>query len=178
MARWGTTGAIFDIEKLKWMNGVYLRNMDMEAYYELVKPYIYESADEKFDYRLIANAIHDRVSILSEIKDMVSFFNKADDYDSDVYKNKKAKTDPQLAKTILQEVYDSLKDLSVWNNDSIFTALAERAKEKGYKNITMMYPMQVALSGRSVAPGGATAIAEILGKEESLSRIEKALSRL
>lgn len=176
--RIGTTGAIFDIEKLKWMNGVYLRNMDMDEYYELVKPYIYESVDEKFDYKLIANAIHDRVSILSEIKDMVSFFNKADEYDLDVYYNKKAKTDPELAKTVLTEVYDSLKDLDVWNNDSIFTALAARAQEKGYKNITMMYPMQVALSGRSVAPGGATAIAEILGKEESLSRIEKALSRL
>ena len=109
---------------------------------------------------------------------MVSFFNQADEYDLDLYNNKKAKTDPELAKTVLTEVYDSLKDLDTWNNDSIFTALAARAQEKGYKNITMMYPMQVALSGRSVAPGGATAIAEILGKEESLSRIEKALSRL
>ena len=97
--RIGTTGAIFDIEKLTWMNGVYLRNMDIDKYYELVKPYIYETVDEKYDYKLIANAIHDRVNILSEIKDMVGFFNKVEDYETDIYTNKKAKTDPELARS-------------------------------------------------------------------------------
>ena len=95
-----------------------------------------------------------------------------------IFTNKKAKTDPELAKTILKEVYDCLKDVGVWNNETIFTSLAEKAKALSYKNITMMYPMQVALSGRSVAPGGATAIAEILGKDESLKRIEEAMNRL
>ncbi len=176
--RIGTTGAIFDIEKLKWMNGVYLRNMQMDKYYELVKPYIYEIVDRKYDYKLIANAIHDRVNILSEIRDMVSFFNTVEEYETDIYTNKKAKTDPQLAKVILPEVLSTLSEISEWNNDNIFAALANKAQELGYKNITMMYPMQVALSGRSVAPGGATAIAEILGKQETLNRIKNATDRL
>ena len=176
--RIGTTGAIFDIEKLTWMNGVYLRNMDLDSYYELVRPYIYNVVDHKYDYRLIANAIHDRVNILSEIKDMIGFINGTDQYESDIYINKKAKTDPDLAKIILPEVLDTLSAIEVWNNDNIFTALAARAQELGYKNITMMYPMQVALSGRSVAAGGATAIAEILGKEETLERIRKAIAEL
>ena len=176
--RIGTTGAIFDIDKLTWMNGVYLRSMDINEYYELVKPYIQEVIGTEFDYKLVANAIHDRVNILSEIKDMITFFNKADDYDNEIFFNKKAKTDAELAKVILPEVYDTLKDLDPWNNESIFTALAAKAQELGYKNITMMYPMQVALSGRSVAPGGATAIAEILGKEETLNRIQNAINKL
>jgi len=176
--RIGTTGAIFDIEKLKWMNGVYLRNMQMDKYYELVKPYIYEIVDRKYDYKLIANAIHDRVNILSEIRDMVSFFNAVEEYETDIYTNKKAKTDPQLAKVILPEVLNTLSEINQWNNDNIFAALANKAQELGYKNITMMYPMQVALSGRSVAPGGATAIAEILGKQETLNRIKNATDRL
>ncbi|MBP5280403.1 MAG: glutamate--tRNA ligase, partial [Erysipelotrichaceae bacterium] len=176
--RIGTTGAIFDIEKLTWMNGVYLRNMDIDKYYELVKPYIYETVDKKFDYKLIANAIHDRVNILSEIKDMVSFFNQIEDYDIDIYNNKKAKTDPELAKVILPLVLDTLSGIDVWNNENIFTALANKAQEAGYKNITMMYPMQVALSGRSVAAGGATAIGEILGKDETLRRIKDAIDKL
>ena len=176
--RIGTTGAIFDIEKLKWMNGVYLRNMDIDKYYELVKPYIYETVDTKYDYKLIANAIHDRVNILSEIKDMVGFFNKIDDYETDIYTNKKAKSDAGIAKTILPEVLATLEKIDIWNNDNIFTALAAKAQELGYKNITMMYPMQVALSGRSVAAGGATAIAEILGKEETLNRIKSAIDKL
>ena len=176
--RIGTTGAIFDIEKLKWMNGVYLRNMQMDKYYELVKPYIYEIVDRKYDYKLIANAIHDRVNILSEIRDMVSFFNAVEEYETDIYTNKKAKTDPQLAKVILPEVLSTLSEINQWNNDNLFAALANKAQELGYKNITMMYPMQVALSGRSVAPGGATAIAEILGKQETLNRIKNATDRL
>jgi len=176
--RIGTTGAIFDIEKLTWMNGVYLRNMDMDKYYELVKPYIQEVIGTGFDYKLVANAIHDRVNILSEIKDMIDFFNKTDDYTADIYTNKKAKTDPELAKTILPIVLDTLSKTETFSNENIFNALSEKAKECGYKNITMMYPLQVALSGRSVAPGGATAIAEILGKEETLKRINEAISRL
>ena len=109
---------------------------------------------------------------------MIGFLNKSEDYDNELFFNKKAKTDAQVAKTILPIVYESLKELDIWNNESIFNALSSKAKELGYKNITMMYPMQVALSSRSVAPGGATAIAEILGKEESLTRIEKAINRL
>ena len=176
--RIGTTGAIFDIEKLTWMNGMYLRNMDIDDYYELVKPYIYEVVDEKLDYRLIANAIHDRVNILSEIKDMISFFNGVEEYETDIYNNKKAKTDPELSKVILPEVLNTLKNVETWDNNHIFEALAQKAQELGYKNITVMYPMQVALSGRSVAAGGATAIAEILGKDESMNRIEKAIDKL
>ena len=176
--RIGTTGAIFDIEKLKWMNGVYLRNMEMDKYYELVKPYIYETVDQKYDYKLIANAIHDRVNILSEIKDMVGFINKADEYKPDIYTNKKAKTDANIAKEVLPEVMATLEKIDIWNNDNIFAALAAKAQESGYKNITMMYPIQVALSGRSVAAGGATAIAEILGKQESLNRIKTAIDKL
>ena len=174
----GTTGAIFDIEKLTWMNGMYLRSMDINKYYELVKPYIYEVVDTKYDYKLIANAIHDRVNILSEIKDMISFLNNVDEYENDIFTNKKAKTDSELAKSLLPKALDALKQVDTWNNDSIFSCLANKAQEIEVKNITLMYPIQVALSGRTVAAGGATAIAEILGKQETLNRIENAIKKL
>ncbi len=176
--RIGTTGAIFDIDKLTWMNGVYIRNMEKDKYYDLVKPYIQETLGTGFNSELIADAIHDRINTLSEIKDMITFFEKADEYDDDVFFNKKAKTDPEVAKTILPIVKECLESLDNWNNQNIFEILSNKAKELGYKNITMMYPMQVALSGRSVAPGGATAIAEILGKKETLDRIDQALNKL
>ena len=172
----GKVGAIFDIEKLKWMNGVYLRNMDAETYQELVKPYI--ENETHYDYKLIAKAIKDRVSILSEIKDMISFFNSVEDYELDIYANKKAKTDSSNAKEMLNIALNSLNSLNEWNNDSIFETLAKVASEHEIKNITLMYPIQVALSGRTVAPGGATAIAEILGKEETLKRINQAINKL
>ena len=174
----GTTGAIFDIEKLTWMNGMYLRNMDINDYYELVKPFIYDSIDEKFNYKLVGNAIHDRVNILSEIKDMISFFNEINDYELDIYTNKKAKTNSDLAKDLLPKCLEALIDVNDWNNDAIFESLANKAQELEVKNITLMYPMQVALSGRTVAPGGATAIAEILGKEETINRLNAAINKL
>ena len=175
----GTTGAIFDINKLTWMNGVYLRNMDIEKYYELVKPHIYKTVSENLDYKLIANAIHDRVNILSEIDDMIYFLNGVGEYNTEeIYTNKKAKTNAELAKDLLPAALSALEGLNDWNNNSIFETLAAKAQELAVKNITLMYPMQVALSGRTVAAGGATAIAEILGKEETLSRIKAAIEKL
>ena len=176
--RIGTTGAIFDIEKLTWMNGVYLRNMDINEYYELVKPYIYEVVDNKLDYKLIANAIHDRINTLGEIKDTISFLNKVGDYELDIYTNKKAKTDADMAIKLLPEAISALTSVNNWTNDEIFACLANKAQELEIKNITLMYPIQVALSGKTVAAGGATAIAEILGKDESLVRIQKAIDKL
>lgn len=172
----GKVGAIFDIEKLKWMNGVYLRNMADDEYADIVKPYIEKVTN--LDYKLIAKAIKDRVSILSEINDMISFFEKVEEYDPSIYENKKAKTNSVVAKQSLVSAKQALQNLSDWNNDTIFTTLANKASEIGIKNITLMYPMQVALSGRTVAPGGATAIAEILGKKETLNRIDNALEKL
>ena len=175
--RIGTTGAIFDIDKLTWMNGVYIRNMEMDKYYELVKPYILETIDSDLDYKLIGDAIHDRINTLSEIKDMICFFNKVEDYDLEIYNNKKAKTDPDKAKELLPIILDTLNNLDNWNNDSIYQSLADKAQELEIKNITMMYPLQVALSGKTVAAGGATAIAQILGKEETINRINKAIEK-
>lgn len=175
--RIGTTGAIFDIDKLTWMNGVYIRNMEMDKYYELVKPYILENINSNLDYKLIGDAIHDRINTLSEIKDMISFFNKVENYDLEIYNNKKAKTDPDKAKELLPIILDTLDKLDNWNNDSIYQFLADKAQELEIKNITMMYPLQVALSGKTVAAGGATAIAQILGKEETLNRINKAIEK-
>ena len=175
--RIGTTGAIFDIDKLTWMNGVYIRNMEMDKYYELVKPYILETIDSDLDYKLIGDAIHDRINTLSEIKDMICFFNKVEDYDLEIYNNKKAKTDPDKTKELLPIILDTLNNLDNWNNDSIYQSLADKAQELEIKNITMMYPLQVALSGKTVAAGGATAIAQILGKEETINRINKAIEK-
>jgi len=169
----GKSGAIFDIEKLKWMNGVYLRNMSDEAYAQLVKPYIQEVTS--YDYVSIAKTIKDRVNILTEIKDMIDFYNGVQKFDPEIYNNKKAKTDPVSALTSIKLALESLASLDNWTNDTIFETLAKTANDNQIKNITLMYPMQVALSGKTVAPGGATAIAEILGKQETLNRLQNAL---
>ena len=176
--RIGTSGAIFDIEKLKWMNGVYLRNMDDDKYYELVKDGISRNVDPKYNYKDIATVLKDRVQLLTEVDEMVDFFNRVKDYSIDIYNNKKAKTNPEVAKKSLQLALPILENLQDWNNDTIFEALAKIASDNGLKNITIMYPIQVALSGKDRTPGGATMIGQILGKEETIKRIKEALEKL
>jgi len=176
--RIGQTGAIFDIEKLKWMNGMYLRNMEDDKYAELIKPYIYKTVDTKYDYKLISKAIKDRVFTLNEVDERVDFFNHVLDYQNDLYINQKAKTDPSISLSNLENALPVLENINDWNNDSIYEALANKAKELSIKNVNLMYPIQVALSGKAVAAGGATMIAQILGKEETLKRINEAIIKL
>ena len=176
--RIGTSGAIFDIEKLKWMNGVYLRNMDNEKYYELVKPMIEKNVDSKYDYKAIASALKDRVMLLTEVEDMVDFFNEVKDYDNALYVNKKAKTNEEVSKNSLELALPALENVETFDNDHIFEALAKVATDNGFKNITIMYPIQVALSGKDKTPGGATMIGQILGKEETINRVKDAINKL
>ncbi len=176
--RIGTSGAIFDIEKLKWMNGVYLRNMDSEKYYELVKPMIEKKVDQKYDYKAIASALKDRVMLLTEVEEMVDFFNEVKEYDNILYINKKAKTNQEVAKKSLELALPALESVKTFDNDHIFEALGKVASDNGLKNITVMYPIQVALSGKDKTPGGATMIGQILGKEETIKRIKDAISKL
>ncbi len=176
--RIGTSGAIFDIEKLKWMNGVYLRNMPIEEYYSLVEPMIKENVDSKYNYMDIAKALKDRVMLLTEVPEMVDFFNEVKEYDNSLYVNKKAKTDEAIAKHSLELALPALEELDTFDNDSIFASLSKVAADNGLKNITIMYPIQVALSGKDKTPGGATMIGQILGKEESIKRIKNAIEKL
>ena len=175
--RIGTSGAIFDIEKLKWMNGVYLRNMDFDKYYELVKPHIEVNVDPKYNYEDIARALKERVQLINEVDGMVDFFNEVKDYSLDLYTNKKAKTNPEVARKSLELALPALEALEVFNNETVFEALAKVAADNGLKNITVMYPVQVALSGKDKTPGGATMLSQILGKEETIKRLKAAIEK-
>ena len=175
--RIGTSGAIFDIEKLKWMNGVYLRNMDSDKYYELVKPHIEANVDPKYNYEDIARALKERVQLSNEVDGMVDFFNEVKDYSLDLYTNKKAKTNPEVARKSLELALPALEALEVFNNETVFEALAKVAADNGLKNITVMYPVQVALSGKDKTPGGATMLSQILGKEETIKRLKAAIEK-
>ena len=175
--RIGTSGAIFDIEKLKWMNGVYLRNVDFDKYDELVKPHIEANVDPKYNYEDIARALKERVQLINEVDGMVDFFNEVKDYSLDLYTNKKAKTNPEVARKSLELALPALEALEVFNNETVFEALAKVAADNGLKNITVMYPVQVALSGKDKTPGGATMLSQILGKEETIKRLKAAIEK-
>ena len=175
--RIGTSGAIFDIEKLKWMNGMYIREMSLDDFTNLVSPILSKYVDSKYDYRMIASTIQERTFILSDIEELINFYNEIQDYDLSIYQNKKAKTNEEVALNALKLSLPVLENINEWNNDSIYEALAKVASDNEMKNITIMYPLQVALSGKAVAPGGATMVASILGKQETLNRLNNAINK-
>ena len=176
--RIGTSGAIFDIEKLKWMNGVYMREMDFDRYAELVDPYIKKAVKGPYNHKAIAHILKERVNILSEIEEMLDFFDELPDYDIELYRNKKMKTDPEIARNSLIEARSFLESIDSYDHDTIYTGLVDLAQKMGVKNGVLMYPIRVALSGKAFTPGGAIELSCILGKDETLRRIDIALKKL
>ena len=79
---------------------------------------------------------------------------------------------------MLQEAYERLKALPAWEAAPIHDCLIDMATEKGLKNGTVMWPVRIAAAGKTVTPGGAIEILDILGRDESLRRLEIGLEKL
>ena len=176
--RIGTSGSIFDIEKLKWMNGMYLRNMTLEKYHELVLPYIKEAVKSDYDTVQIAEILHQRVSILGEINEMLDFFDNYPTYENDLYINKKMKTNPEIALTSLKAARETLAVTEDWSQANLHDVLMNLVQTLGIKNGQLLFPVRIALTGKAFTPGGAIEIAAILGKEESLKRLDASIAQL
>ncbi|MBP3399031.1 MAG: glutamate--tRNA ligase, partial [Erysipelotrichaceae bacterium] len=176
--RIGTSGSIFDIEKLKWMNGVYLRNMTPEQYHELVLPYIKDAVKSDYDTKQIAEILHQRVSVLGEIKEMLDFFDNYPEYSNDLYINKKMKTNPEIALNSLKAARETLSKTEDWSQANLHDVLMNLVQTLGIKNGQLLFPVRIALTGKAFTPGGAIEIAAILGKEESLKRLDSSIAQL
>lgn len=177
--RIGTSGAIFDIEKLTWMNGMYLRKMELDEFYELVLPYINQAVKtESYDKKEIAKILQTRVSVLNEIPEMIDFFDNYPVYSNDLYINKKMKTNEEISLNSLIAARKELAELNEWNETSIHDTLMNLVQTLGIKNGQLLFPVRIAVSGKQMTPGGAIEIAEIIGKEEALRRIDSSIAQL
>lgn len=170
--------AVFDIVKLKWMNGEYLKAMDFEAFYELALPYMQAVLHKAMDFRKIASLVKTRIEIFPDIAGHIDFFETVSDYDSAMYAHKKMKTTPESSLLVLKEMLPRLEAQEDYSNDALYQLLTDYVAEKGVKNGYVMWPLRTAVSGKQMTPGGATEIMEILGKTESVSRIKAAIGKL
>ena len=170
--------AVFDINKLKWMNGEYLKAMDFDKFYELAEPYIKKVITKDYDLKKIASLIKSRIEILPDIKDQIDFFEAVPEYDTAMYCHKKMKTNEETSLGVLKEILPRLEAWDDYSNDALFGLLKGFAEEKGYKNGYVMWPVRTAVSGKQNTPGGATEIMEVLGKAESVERIKNAIELL
>ena len=149
--------AVFDMGKLRWMNGEYIKKVDLKKIAEMVKS---------------------RIEIFPDIPEHVDFFKAVPDYALSLYQNKKAKTTEENSLQLLKEVLPLLEQETDYSNDRLYSVLQEFSTEKGYKTGFTMWPIRIALSGKMMTPAGATEILSVLGKEESLGRLKKAVARL
>ncbi len=170
--------AVFDVTKLKWMNGEYLKAMEFEAFYEMAEPYIKEAVHHAYDLRKIAKLVQTRIEVFPDIAGHIDFLEELPEYDADMYTHKKMKTNPETSLAVLQEILPVLEAQEDYGNDALYETITEFVKEKGYKNGYVLWPIRTAVSGKQMTPGGATEIMEILGRNESLSRIRKGIEKL
>ena len=170
--------AVFDMVKLRWMNGEYMKKMDDDKFYEMALPYLKEVITRDLDFQKIAAMVKTRIEVFPDIKDHVDFFEKVPEYETSMYVHKKMKTNEETSLQVLKEVQPLLEAQEDFSNDALFAMLSAYAKEHGYKVGYVMWPIRTALSGKQMTPAGATEILEVLGKEESLVRIQAAIDKL
>ena len=170
--------AVFDYGKLKWMNGEYIKKMDFDAFYERALPIIKEVITKDYDLKKIAAMVKTRIEIFPDIKELIDFFEEVPEYDVSMYTHKKMKTTAETSLAVLKEVLPLLKAQEDYSNDALYAMLSAYVAEKGYKNGYVMSPIRTATSGKQMTPCGATEIMEVIGKEESIARIEKAIDKL
>lgn len=170
--------AVFDYTKLKWMNGEYMKKMDFDTFYEKALPYIKEVITKDLDLEKIAQMVKTRIEVFPDIKDLIDFFEELPEYDIAMYTHKKMKTDAASSLEVLKELLPIFEALDDYSNDSLYQALLGYVEKKGCKNGYAMWPVRTAVSGKQMTPAGATEIMEVLGKEESLRRIQIAIEKL
>ena len=170
--------SVFDYQKLRWMNGEYLKAMDPDRFYELAEPYLKKAISKDLDLRKIAEMVRTRIEIFPDITEMVDFFESLPDYDISLYTHKKMKTNAKSSLAVLKELLPVLEAQEEFTNDGLFAAMKSYIQEKGFKNGYVLWPVRIAVSGKQTTPAGATEIMEVLGKEETIARIREGIRKL
>ena len=171
--------AIFDVQKLTWMNAEYIRRLTPEQVTAHALPYYEKAGVADMDLSLLARILQQRTEVFTQLPEMVDFLAKLDEeYSIELFTNKKSKTNPEVSKSVLETVIPALKALPEWTEEAVHTLLLSMAAEQGMKNGTLLWPVRIAMAGRQVTPGGAIEIAVLLGREEALRRLELGLKKL
>lgn len=170
--------AVFDIVKLKWMNGEYIKNMDDAKYYEYALPIIEKTITKQYDYKKIADLMKTRIEVFTEIPEKIDFFEELPEYDVAMYTHKKMKTNSENSLTVLRDMLPRLESCEDYSRAGIEALCKEYIAEKEIKNGICLWPLRTAVSGRQMTPGGAYELIEILGREETVSRIRRGIAML
>ena len=176
--RMSKSPAVFDMTKLKWMNGEYIKAMDFEKFYGMAEPYIRSVIKKDLDLRKIAAMVKTRIEVFPDIAAHIDFFEELPEYDAAMYTHKKMKTNSETSLKVLTDLLPVLEAQEDYSNDALYAVLSRYVEENGVKTGYVMWPIRTAVSGRQMTPAGATEIMEVLGKEESLSRLRAGIKKI
>ena len=176
--RMSKSQAVFDMTKLRWMNGEYMKAMDPDRFYEMALPYMKEVVGKDLDFRKIAAMVKTRIEVFPDIAGHIDFFETLPDYDVSMYQHKKMKSTQETSLKVLQDVLPLLEAQEDYSNDALYQTLMGYVEKEGVKTGFVMWPIRTAVSGKQMTPAGATEIMEVLGKEESLKRIRTGIGKL
>lgn len=171
--------AIFDILKLNHINSQYIRGLSKEDLIKTVSPYIKKTIkNPDINIDEIALLLQPRLERLTDIPQIIDFFDELPDYDTSLYCHKKMKTDEKISLDILNKLIPVIESISPWSEESIHDKLFELISELGVKNGIVLWPLRTALSGKPATPGGGVELCYLLGKDESIKRIKTGISML
>ena len=171
--------AVFDYDKLRWMNSEHIKMLPPEKFAELSLPFSgLAGTPLEAKYPAIAALLQARTEKLTDIPEKIAFFRELPEYGVELFCHQKSKSTPETAKAALTELAPKFAALAGWDRDGIAALLKEYAEAKQVKVGQPMWAARIAVSGQAVTPGGPGEIMEILGREESLRRIDLALAKL
>ena len=171
--------AIFDIDKLRYFNSEYIRAMSPEDFAKAAEPYIRQSVkNPAYDAAAIAALLQQRTEVLTDIPEKVDFFDELPEYDTELFVHKKSKSDKDSSRDVLKKIVPIFEALPMWDDEHIMGAMVGLAEAMEAKNAKVMWPVRIAAAGKAVTPGGAVEICRILGKDETLRRLNTALEKL
>ena len=177
MDRINKANAAFSLEKLRWLNGEHIRSLSPEAFHKIALP-CYPRELAELDLEKISQLIQVRTETLTDIPGLVGFLANLPEYSAELFANQKSKSTLETSRLVLENALPLLENLETWSNESLFELLKTFSQEQGLKVGTVMWPIRTALSGQETSPGGATELAALLGKPESLRRLGQGLKKL
>ena len=171
--------SIFDETKMKWLSGEYIKEMTFEQFKEHALPFLKNSKEYgKYDEDKLLALVKSRVQIFSEIPEKLDFLEEFGAFDVNLFVNEKQKASVELAKTLLPQIKTVLENVNEWQNSVLFDVLVKLSAEAGVKKQALLWIARIAITAKEATAGGATEIAELIGKEETLRRIDFSMGLL
>ena len=159
------------------MNGEYIKLMESGEFLENAKPFYDELGITSDNYALLEEILKPRITRFTQITEKLQFLKKYEQFELSLFEHKKSKSTLETSKAILGDVIPLLADCS-WDRETITNTITGYAAQKEYKNALVMWPVRIAAAGVAVTPGGCAEVLLLLGKDESMRRLNEAYNRL